>query len=229
MHKKTGVVFVGIGAVLILSALLLFFYNEAEEKHAEEAARTVMAELHSRIDTAETVPPETEATLTDAPDVPMEPLGGDETAVETEAVEELPAAVQTLWVAGYEYMGYLQIPVLGLELPVIAEWSEARLKVAPCRHFGSTAAGDLVIAGHNYRNHFGSLPKLTAGDMVTFTDVQGKTYLYEVGEVTTMEPTAVEEVRASGWELILYTCNYTGKARILVGCREMKPVQAAAE
>ena len=34
---------------------------------------------------------------------------------------------------GNEYIGYLTIPALGLELPVMAELDSARLETAPCR------------------------------------------------------------------------------------------------
>ena len=55
----------------------------------------------------------------------------------------------------------------------MSDWDYGRLKMAPCRQFGSAATDDLVIAGHNYINHFGSLGMLKAGDSVTFTGTDG--------------------------------------------------------
>lgn len=216
MRKIAGVIFVMLGAVLILSALLLFLHNEREEAMAGEAARSVMQELRTRI--AET---QTEATQKDLNSVQMPSLSDPSDSVptpETEGSDELAGTMATIQVAGYEYIGFLEIPALTLELPILADWDEARLKTAPCRHFGSADTDDLVIAGHNYKNHFGNLHKLRVGDIVTFTDTAGKVLLYSIGEIRTLDATAVEEVQQSDWPLILYTCTYTGKARLMVGC-----------
>ena len=47
---------------------------------------------------------------------------------------------------GNLYIGYLSIPVLELELPVLTDWSYAKLKVAPCHYFGSYYEKDFVNA-----------------------------------------------------------------------------------
>jgi sugar phosphate isomerase/epimerase len=74
---------------------------------------------------------------------------------------------------GYDYIGYLSVPVLELELPVMSEWDYQRLRRAPCRQFGSTKTDDLVIAAHNYPAHFGRFSQLHSGDLLTFTDLDG--------------------------------------------------------
>ena len=43
MPKKTGIAIVAVGAVLILSALLLLLYNRYEDAHAGQEARAPMA------------------------------------------------------------------------------------------------------------------------------------------------------------------------------------------
>lgn len=119
---------------------------------------------------------------------------------------------------GYGYVGYLTIPALGLELPVMAEWDYARLRLAPCRYSGSTKTGDLVIAAHNYARHFGSLQTLLAGDEVRFTDMDGVVTVYEVAAVEILQPTAVEEMTAGEYDLTLFTCTYGGQSRVTVRC-----------
>ena len=91
-------------------------------------------------------------------------------------------------VGDYEYIGVLDLPVLNLSLPIMSDWDYERLKMAPCRQFGSAATDDLVIAGHNYINHFGSLGMLKAGDSVTFTDTDGAVNTYVVSETATISP-----------------------------------------
>ena len=101
---------------------------------------------------------------------------------------------------------------------MIDEWSYARLRIAPCREFGTAAGGDLVIAGHNYRRHFGRLKELAAGDEVQFTDMDGTVYLYAVAAVETVQPEEVDKVVNSGHDLTLYTCTLGGKTRVTVWC-----------
>ena len=80
----------------------------------------------------------------------------------------------------------------------------------------------MIIAAHNYDRHFGRLSKLKDGDTITFTDLEGEVYEYAVREIKILEPTATEEVINSEWELILYTCTYGGKTRVVVGCERLK-------
>ena len=100
---------------------------------------------------------------------------------------------------GNEYVGEISIPAIGIDLPVMSEWSYPRLKIAPCRQFGSSRTDDLVIAAHNYESHFGKLTSLTAGDSVTFTDMDGIVNEYVVNKVEVLDPHSVEEVEHSGY------------------------------
>lgn len=188
-----------VGAALIASALLLLLYNNHEDSQAGQAAEAVLPDMQSMI--AEQI-----ANRQTDQD-PYDELGEEET-------QEMTVAM----IDGYEYIGCLSFPTLGLELPVMADWDYGRLKLAPCRQFGSTKEDDLVIAGHNYKKHFGKLKHLQAEDPVIFTDLEGEINAYAVGGVDVLPATAVEEVRESGWDLVLYTCTYGGQTRLVVFC-----------
>lgn len=86
---------------------------------------------------------------------------------ELKAAEPAESGEETLPLDGAEWLGWLRIPSLELELPVQAEWS---YPASPCRYAGTPEAG-LVIAAHNYERHFARRSLLTAGDAVEFTDV----------------------------------------------------------
>ena len=121
-------------------------------------------------------------------------------------------------VGDYEYIGVLDLPALNLSLPLMSDWDYERLKMAPCRQFGSAATDDLVIAGHNYINHFGSFGMLKAGDSVTFTGTDGAVNTYVVSETATISPTETEKVTESGYPRVLYTCTYGRQSRIVIYC-----------
>ena len=119
---------------------------------------------------------------------------------------------------GAYYMGVLSIPAMDKILPVQSDWSEEKLKTSPCRYSGSLEEGELVIAGHNYKRHFTGLASLPIGEQVVFTDLEGNQIFYEVREVYTISATNIDGMVNSGYDLSLFTCNYSGKARVTVRC-----------
>ena len=121
-------------------------------------------------------------------------------------------------IEGNYYIGLLEIPSLGISLPVMSEWSYSKLKLAPCRYSGSAYTGSLTIAAHNYRTHFGPVRGAPAGTQVFFTDVKGRRFSYEVSTVETIEATAIEEAVKVAWNLTLITCTPGGQARVAVRC-----------
>ena len=186
MSKKAGIFIVIAGAVLILSALLLFLYNENEDKAAGEQAEALLEEVRAEME-------------------------------EVSEADDNPEMV-VVEIGGYGYIGYLSIPKLGVELPVMADWDYNRLQLAPCRQFGSTKTDNLVIAAHNYDSHFGGLATLEAGDEVLFTDMNRRISRYAVNRVETLAATAVDAVQNSGHDLVLYTCTYGGRTRVVAFC-----------
>ena len=108
--------------------------------------------------------------------------------------------------------------MLELDLPVLADWSYAKLKKAPCHYYGSYYDGDFVIAAHNYKAHFGRLTQLQAGDVIIFTDAGGNDHYYQVVLLETLPKEATMEMIASGFDLSLYTCTPGGANRVTVRC-----------
>ena len=132
--------------------------------------------------------------------------------------DNMQTKMPTVKVDGYECIGVLSIPALDLELPVLTDWSYAKLKKAPCLYYGSYFEKDFVIAAHNYKTHFGRLSELQAGDVVIFTDVSGTAHYYEVVILETLPENATKEMITSGFDLSLYTCTLGGGSRVTVRC-----------
>lgn len=197
MRKKIGVLCLMLGAVLLLSAAGLVLYNRAEDSLAGEAAQTVLDTLQEEL--SDGVQPEFKVEYTDP-------------------AEETAETMATMEIDGYSYIGYLSIPALELELPVMEDWDYTRMKTAPCRYSGSYLEGDLVIAAHNYQRHFGGIKSLQPGDAVCFTDVEGNEYNYSVASVEVLEPYDVPEMTESEFDLTLFTCTYGGESRVTVRC-----------
>ena len=123
-------------------------------------------------------------------------------------------------IGGYLYIGKLSIPALALELPVLDRWDYKRMKLAPCRYTGTAYRPGFVLCAHNYTAHFGRLKNLTPGDQIHFTDVNGNEFIYKVATVETLPPTAVTEMKSTDWDLTLFSCTLSGRARITIRCKK---------
>lgn len=185
-----------LGTLLLIGAMSLLLWNQKENKKAEEMANEVLSQMIE----------ETESYTGEIEDKPLDLYE-----------ETMPEKI----IDGRGYIGYLTIPALGLQLPVMSEWDYARLRVAPCRYYGSTVTDNLVIAAHNYASHFGRLKDIKIGDNVVFVNVEGRVKEYQVVEVNILEPTDVEKMTDGEFELSLFTCTYGGKSRLTIGCSEI--------
>lgn len=190
--RKTGTALMVLGLCLMLSAMALLLGNRTQASAAGEAAQTLLPELMVQIEA-------TQATQT----VPAPPV--DTAMTEKE-------------VGGFPCIGYLSIPALELELPVMSGWDYERLRVAPCRYTGSAKSDDLVLLAHNYPRHFGGLKDLMPGDMVLFTDMDGVTFCYAVAQTEILSPADTEAMTAGEYALTLFTCTYGGRSRVTVRC-----------
>lgn len=192
MSRISGKYVIFLGAALILSALFLAVHNRSEDRLAGRQASQMTEKVQEKIKASEN--------SISQPDTVLDP--------------EMPKVK----IDGYDYVGYLAVPAIRIELPVMAEWDYMRLKKAPCRQFGSSRTDDLVIAAHNYRRHFGRLKELETGDEVVFTDMEGIVNTYVIDMVQVISPDQTELVENSGYDLVLYTCTYGGKSRVCVFC-----------
>ena len=193
MRKWIGIICVLLGVLCILSAIGFVAYNRWEDMNAKDVAQDFLEDVQSIINEEQS----------------EQPLLND-------------TKMATVEVDGYDCIGILSVPVLDLELPVLTDWSYAKLKKAPCHYYGSYYEKDFVIAAHNYKSHFGRLSKLQAGDIVVFTDVSGTVHYYEVVILETLPKNATKEMITSGFDLSLYTCTLGGGSRVTVRCNAVQ-------
>ncbi len=134
--------------------------------------------------------------------------------------EEMP----TIEINGHRYIGILQIPSLGLALPVMEEWDYTKLKISPCRYSGSYYTKDLVICGHNYARHFSPIKWIDHGVDVYFENVQGIKFHYKVSKKEILRPTQIDKMITSSddWDLSLFTCTTGGRTRCTIRCVEVE-------
>lgn len=220
---------------MILGALSLALYNHKKDMEARENANEALTVLESMLAqiAPETqpapsypdapdipLPVETEDASEQAPDEPQRPTG--EAIVEPEETlppQTEPTALPFVEIEGVRYIGVLEIPSLGLTLPVLWEWEDALMDIGPCRYAGDLYDENMIVMAHNYDGHFGHIFDLVPGDPVYFTTVEGKRYSFVVTGSDVMHRREVEKMFEGEWELTLFTCVPRSYNRIAVRCR----------
>ena len=218
MKGRIGVILMTLGVFLIVGALLLAVYNSIENNSAGKSADAILADIKEQIGTSphnyntDSFPiDESDSEKTDVPGV--ENISGPnpyDPAMSVYTKDEI------------DYIGYIYFPTLDLQLPVISEWSDSLMKLAPCRYAGSTKTDDLVLLGHNYTRHFGRLDRLVKGDKLFLYDMDGICYEYRVEGFEMLDSTAIEEMTAGEYDLTLFTCDYSGRNRLTVRCMKQR-------
>lgn len=195
-----GRLLIAAGFLSVLGAAALACYNIIEDVRGSVASSDLAFQLSEALQESEPL-----AQLTD-------PMGSD--ATDDRLMPEI-------LIDGVTYVGILEIPSFGLELPVISQWSNENAKTAPCRYSGSAYTDDMIICAHNYRSHFGKLSSLMQEDIIVFTDTEQVQYTYLVSEIEILDGTAIEEMESGDWDLTLFTCTSGGKARVTVRCKRL--------
>ncbi len=213
---KLWKIMVASGIILILSAVFLCVHNYRESEEAFRNSQTALAGLKDLI------PEVPQESLTEIEkELGFEIKSGDNVfeKFDEEHPKEKNDAMPSLQLDGRYYCGYITLTALGIELPVLNEWSYPNLNIAPCRYEGSPQTHDFIIAAHNYNSHFGQIKYLSEGDEIIFTDVLGDKYRYVVAYTEYIDgynPEQMSENKNSSWDLTLFTCTLNGQSRVTV-------------
>lgn len=227
MRKFFGIVCMLLGLAMVVGAGYLLYENREESETAGEQSETVLTEMLDAMATdapmtvlpsaVTPVPMQTIAPETVEPDETFEAIS-DEVAYD-EAVEPTATPIPempTMMIDGHEYIGYLEMPTIGITLPVMSDWSYKKLRIAPCRYWGSAYDDSMVILAHNYDRHFGRISSLNVGDPVQFVDADGNIFKYVVAAHETLERLQMRKMVDNDYDLTLFTCTYGGGKRVTV-------------
>ena len=195
MKQIRAVALVLLGLSMILTSTYFFFQYEQEAEIAGENAQQLLAALTEEIEQNQ------EQNLYD-------------TAVQEQSTGQM---LQTS-LQGYDLVGIIRVPGVGVELPVLNSWNYDLLKLSPCRYSGSIEGQDLILMGHNYKKHFAPLRQVSPGDRVEFLDASGSSHAYVVAGTEVLKPTQLDELTVSESALTIFTCTPGGYGRFVVRC-----------
>jgi sortase A len=224
---------VALGALALALAAGLTACNLWETRQAGQTAQDVLAAIEAA--SAQSASAQAAAAhTTKSAELTAVPLAAADDPTITSA-KVTPSTVTpsaktdaSVKVNGEQYIGVLELPTLGLKLPVNKELSTSRLKLTPCRYQGSAAGKDLIISAHNYATHFGTLNKLKVGDKVYFTDANNVRYTYKVTKLEELAATDVEKMTQGDWDMTLFTCTVGGQSRVTVRLKQTAKTTATS-
>ena len=191
--NKIGIFLVCVGIGLILISIGLFTYFTFQDKFAGIKSKQILDEIKVDLD------------ATASSDISSSDINN----------------IVSKYYNGYETVGIIKIPTIGLELPILSIWDYNKLKVAPSIYYGQIGKKGLVICGHNYASHFKYLPNLNIDDHIIITDLNNNNYYYKVKETKILNPTSIKEVMDTDYDLILFTCIKDGYVRYSVYCEKI--------
>lgn len=218
MRKLSGLLIL-LGTLCILASAVLLWHNYREAEAAGDFASIAIPQVERAISAhvaAATAPAGTGETAAPIPVMP-------------EVYGDPNRSMTVISIDGHDYIGVLSIPSIDYTAPVQAEYNEANLRLSAVRYSGSTYEGSLVVCAHNYDGLYNEIPTLRLGDAVTFRDMDGVVWTYEIAALENLKPTDVIEMTESEYPFTFFTCNYSSSLRLTVRCtlRSTAPAQPA--
>ena len=182
-----------VGVILVLCGLGIYVAQQQEDAAAGRTAAILLAQLEDKT-------------------LPAEPQPEDDGHVPADPV--LPEKKYM----GYTLLGSVSVPSVGVQLPILDQWSEDMLKVAPCRYTGSISGGNMIIMGHNYKSHFSPLRQVKVGAEVEIENTVGKVFRFRVAKIEYLYRTDGENLPNPAYPLTIFTCAPGGLELVVIRC-----------
>lgn len=215
-------------SVLLLCILSSYaIYAEYDRNKSEQVSKEILDGIEFQSGT-EVVEEEVTVVILNA--IPEEEEVAQTQTVQTERTIDVPDEQKLVASDGTTYytIGKINIPSISVNYPILSTYSDALLKIAPCKFHGPNPneVGNLCIAGHNYRNSkfFSKVPNLKNGDKIEITDLGGNTITYAVYDKFIVNPDELEctsQLTGGRKEITLITCTNDNKQRYIIKAREI--------
>lgn len=208
--------------ILCISALMMFVEHESI-RATEISSNAVLESIESQINVNSNISGSGMSNnVTDSGDLKSEHIQDSNTITQSNnlnsgdnSVPQKSISVEDL--EKEDYWGIVAINSIGIQVPVLNICTEQTLKIAPGVHL-EYEDGSAVIAGHNYKYHFGKFSNVSLGDEVSVTKIDGSLYNLRVSEKYFISADDTSILEQDNWDLVMYTCDVTNQNRIVLCC-----------
>jgi len=188
--KKSTALLVILGTLLVIGAAVLVLFSRVSVSMAEKRNTETVQTLRSLM-----------------PEI--------RNAVKDTAVDSV---MPVLEIDGDDYIGIVEIPAYNAVLPVRNEWDKGDASSSPCRFAGSVYDGSLVIGASDNKGMFDFMKAITAGDIVSVTDVSGSRYSFAVADIVRTSDVSSDNLCDVEYDLTLFARNTYGFDYTVVRC-----------
>jgi len=119
-------------------------------------------------------------------------------------------------IEGTDFIGILEMPLHGSELPVCAEWGKSFRY--PCCFSGSVYDRSIQIGGTSQKGQYDFYREISVGDEVFFTDMTGNRYAYTVKNIRYRKRADQAALKSEEAALTLFIKNVNAFEYILIFC-----------
>lgn len=123
-----------------------------------------------------------------------------------------------LEINGADYVALIEIPFIGIALPVVDKWDSNRLSLSPARFFGSAYDSTLIIGGADDPRQFGFCDKIEHEARITVTDMTGAQFTYTVSRIDRAKHAETQWLRSTDCDLTLFCHDLYSMEYIAVRC-----------
>ena len=214
-------------SIFLLCALSSYaIYAEYDRNKSEQVSKEILEGIEFQSGT-EIVEEEVTVVILNA--IPEEEVSKVH-IIQTEQPLDVPDEQKSVASDGTVYftIGVINIPSINVNYPILSTYSDALLKIAPCKFWGPNPneVGNLCIAGHNYKNSkfFSKVPNMELGDTIEITDLGGNTVVYAIYDKYIVNPDELEctsQMTNGKREITLITCTNDNKQRHIIKAREI--------
>lgn len=135
----------------------------------------------------------------------------------TDAPAAFPgASMPALSIDGKDYIALLEIPAMGVNLPVSASWESGAF--LPGRFWGSIYGDGLAIGGTDYPGQFDFCSKIDNGTPISLTDMTGAQFTYTVARVDRAAKAESQWLLDENFDLTLFCRGMFSTEYIAVRC-----------
>ena len=219
-----------IFAVIVIGLIGYMIYYLYDNYNADKEAEELLSQFED--DYYEEEIPEIENEVVDENttiEEPIEPPKDTNTSNTTTNTTTKPKPSYGIgtYYKGYKVIGTISIPKLNIQYPIFNVDNTATLRVGTAAIYPGDAehilnkAGNVVIAGHNYRNSrmFSKLNTLQNGDSIYITNVLGTKLEYKVYNNYTADVNDFEYATrdiGDSIEISLTTCTNNAQTRTVI-------------
>ena len=129
-------------------------------------------------------------------------------------------AMATLSVDGTDFVGLLELPQYASALPVCADWGKSASY--PCRFSGSVYDRTLQIGATTQKGQYDFYRRISVGDSVFFTDMEGNRYSYAVTDIRYEKHADQSTLQRKESSLTLFIKNIYAFEYIVLYCDVLK-------